>query len=75
MPSLAPHPSLAPSPARPAPQFLSVLMKPNPKSLAKLRKVMEQTYKGVGSHHFSTEGAGGEDLYPYVSFTLNIDTA
>lgn len=48
-------------------------MRPNPKATAKLRKAMEAAFKGVGSHHFSTEGAGGEELFPYVSFTLNIE--
>lgn len=36
-------------------------------------QVMEGAFKGVGSHHFSTEGAGGDDMFPYVSFTLNIE--
>lgn len=36
-------------------------------------QVMESAFSGVGSHHFSTEGAGGDDMFPYVSFTLNIE--
>ncbi|PRW57395.1 V-type proton ATPase subunit C [Chlorella sorokiniana] len=55
------------------PQFHSVLMRPNPKQISRLRKVMESAFSGVGSHHFSTEGAGGDDMFPYVSFTLNIE--
>lgn len=107
-------------------QFNSVLMRPNPKQISRLRKVrlllrlghrhwhagsagsmhrsgnapaplsvslyarphtqptqhpctpplpqvMESAFSGVGSHHFSTEGAGGDDMFPYVSFTLNIE--
>ena len=53
-------------------QFLAGLMRPNPKHTSKLRKVLAQQFSGMGSEHFSTEG--GEDLHPYVSFTLNIET-
>lgn len=38
-----------------------------------LPQVMESAFSGVGSHHFSTEGASGDDMFPYVSFTLNIE--
>ena len=35
---------------------------------------MEGTFRGVGSQHFSTgEGGAGDDMFPYVSFTLNIE--
>jgi len=58
------------------PQFMPVLMKPNPKFHGALRKLLAANFGGVGGHHFSAEasgGAGGEDLFPYVSFTLNIE--
>lgn len=56
------------------PQFLSVLMRPNPKTIAKLRRLLAQQFAhGVGSEHFSGEGLGGEDMFPYVAFTLNIE--
>ena len=58
------------------PQFLPVLMRPNPKYQAPLRKLLAANFGGVGSQHFMSEpGAGGvgEDLFPYVSFSLNIE--
>ncbi|PSC71138.1 V-type proton ATPase subunit C [Micractinium conductrix] len=56
------------------PQFLSVLMRPNPKTTAKLRKLLAQQFgHGVGSEHFSAEGGAGEDMYPYVCFTLSVE--
>ncbi len=52
-------------------QFLSALMRPNPKNIARLRKLLAQQFgHGVGSEHFSGEG---DDMFPYVSFTLNIE--
>ena len=54
-------------------QFLSALMRPNPKHTARLRKVLAHTFGGVGSEHYSAEGAGGDDMFPYVCFTLNIE--
>lgn len=66
----APHRSPPPAP----PQFLSVLMRPNPKTTAKLRKLLAQQFgHGVGSEHFSAEGGAGEDMYPYVCFTLSVE--
>jgi len=63
---LAIHP---PPPA--PPQFLAVLMRPNPKHTGRLRKLLAQQFAhGVGSEHFSAEG---DDMFPYVSFTLNIE--
>lgn len=44
-----------------------------PASTQPTAQVMESAFSGVGSHHFSTEGAGGDDMFPYVSFTLNIE--
>lgn len=54
------------------PQLLPVLMRPNPKQTTKLRKLMAQNYRHTGSDHFMSE-TGGEDMFPYVSFTLNIE--
>lgn len=36
-------------------------------------QVLESAFSGVGSHHFSTEGATADDMFPYVSFTLGIE--
>jgi V-type H+-transporting ATPase subunit C len=60
------------------PQFAPVLMKPNGKQVSKLRKLLAHHFGGVGGEHFSEGGGGGgggggEDMYPYVSFSLNID--
>lgn len=56
------------------PQFLPVLMKPNPKYTAHLRKVLATNFGAVGGHHYASEAGSGEgDLFPYVSFTLNIE--
>ena len=48
-------------------------MRPNPKHTARLRKVMAQTFGGLNSDHYSAEGVGGDDMFPYVCFTLNIE--
>jgi V-type H+-transporting ATPase subunit C len=62
------------------PQFMPVLMRPAPKNHAALRKLLAANFGAVGGQHFTSEpgggggGAGaGEDLFPYVSFTLNIE--
>lgn len=60
------------------PQFLPVLMRPNPKNQGALRKVLAANFGAVGGQHFTAEpsggaGGAGEDLFPYVSFTLNIE--
>ena len=54
------------------PRFLAVLMRPNPRYTAQLRKVLAASCGAVGGQHFTSEGAG-DDLFPYVSFTLNIE--
>lgn len=37
-------------------------------------QLLASRYAGVGSKHFSADGGGeGGDLFPYVSFTLNIE--
>ena len=68
-----PLPHLPPPDTPPTLQFLSVLMRPNAKHTARLRKLLAQTFGGVGSEHYSAEGAGGDDMFPYVCFTLNIE--
>lgn len=58
------------------PQFMPVLMHPNLKYQGAVRKLLAANFGAVGGHHFSAEAggsAGGEDLFPYVSFTLNIE--
>lgn len=56
------------------PQFLPVLIKPNLKYESQLRKVLSSNFAAVGGEHF-TDGAlgGGEELFPFVSFTLSIE--
>lgn len=58
------------------PQFLPVLMHPQGKHQAAVRKLLATHFGAIGGQHFTAEssgGAGGEDLFPYVSFTLNIE--
>jgi V-type H+-transporting ATPase subunit C len=59
------------------PQFMPVLMRPGPKNQAALRKLLAANFGAVGGQHFTSEPGGGggvgEDLFPYVSFTLNIE--
>lgn len=33
---------------------------------------MASRFGAAGGEHFSSEG-GGEDMYPYVSFTINVE--
>lgn len=56
------------------PQFLPVLIKPNLKYESQLRKVLSSNFAAVGGEHF-TDGTmgGGEELFPFVSFTLSIE--
>jgi len=54
------------------PQFLPVLIKPNPKYESDLRKVLSANFATVGGEHF-TGGGPGEDLFPFVSFNLCIE--
>jgi len=57
------------------PQFLPVLMKPNPRYQSQLRKILAQHFGAVGGQHFTGDGGGGtgEDMFPYVTFSLNIE--
>eukprot|EP00898_Chlorokybus_atmophyticus_P008580 jgi/Chlat1/8723/Chrsp9S08577 len=63
------------------PKFLAVVMKPNNKQEKRLRQILTNTYgKGGDSAFWSAEVSnevsafdGGAELFPYVSFTLNID--
>lgn len=57
------------------PQFLPVLIKPAKKSESQLRKVLSENFAAVGGEYFTEGGGpGGEDLFPFVSFTLNVDS-
>eukprot|EP00889_Picochlorum_renovo_P002196 jgi/Picre1/29226/NNA_004618.t1 len=51
------------------PQYLPVLIKPNPKYQSDLRKVLSTHFSTVGSEHFTGDG----DLFPFVSFNLAIE--
>ncbi|KAK9815311.1 hypothetical protein WJX72_001409 [[Myrmecia] bisecta] len=66
------------------PQFLGVLIKPNPKTTTKLRKQLTSMFGTAGSNkYFDGEGGGSantaavagaeSDMYPYVSMTVSID--
>lgn len=33
---------------------------------------MAQNFGSIGAEHFTSEG-GGEDMFPYVSFTINVE--
>jgi hypothetical protein len=54
---------------------MPVLMRPAAKNQGALRKLLATNFGAVGGQHFTSEpGSGaGEDLFPYVSFTLNIE--
>lgn len=51
------------------PQYLPVLIKPNPKYQSDLRKVLSTHFSTVGSEHFTGDG----ELFPFVSFNLAIE--
>ena len=59
------------------PQFLPVLIKPNTKYESQLRKILSSNFAAIGGEHFTEGGAGGhaggEELFPFVSFTLSIE--
>ena len=60
------------------PNLLAALVSPRPKQGAKLRKALAGLLgDGAGARHWEADagaGGGGEaEMYPYVSFTLNID--
>lgn len=54
------------------PRFLAALVRPAKRHTAALRKALAANFGAVGGQHFTSEGAG-DDLFPYVSFTLNIE--
>eukprot|EP01024_Parvocaulis_polyphysoides_P021922 TRINITY_DN2043_c0_g1_i5.p2 TRINITY_DN2043_c0_g1~~TRINITY_DN2043_c0_g1_i5.p2 ORF type:complete len:224 (-),score=32.91 TRINITY_DN2043_c0_g1_i5:247-918(-) len=59
------------------PKFLATLMQPNEKTQPKLRKALESMFGGPDSKVW-TEGAQAgvgsmDDIYPYVSFTINAE--
>lgn len=53
------------------PQFLPVLIKPNLKHESELRKILSARFSTVGGEYFT--GGPGEDLFPFVSFNLDIE--
>jgi V-type H+-transporting ATPase subunit C len=62
------------------PRFLAVLLRPEARQKAALRAALAANFGDVGGHHFAADaggggggGGGGDDLFPYVSFTLNIE--
>lgn len=59
------------------PQFLPVLVHPYPRHQGTVRKILATHFGGIGGHHFTLESSGGgganEELFPYVSFTLNVE--
>ncbi len=56
------------------PRFLAVLMKPNPKQTTKLRKLLATSFGSGGGYYDDVGGAAvGEDMYPYVCFSINMD--
>jgi len=50
------------------PQFLPVLIKPNPRYETELRKVLTSTFATCGGHHFDEDG-----LFPFVHFDLAVE--
>lgn len=50
------------------PQFLPVLIKPNPKYEGELRKVLSSTFNTHGGHHYDEEG-----VLPFVHLELSIE--
>lgn len=56
------------------PRFLAVLSKPNPKQTTKLRKLLATSFGSGGGYYDDVGGTGvGEEMYPYVSFSINMD--
>ena len=59
------------------PQFLPVLIHPYSRHQTTVRKLLATHFGGIGGHHFTLESGGGggtnEELFPYVSFTLNVE--
>ena len=58
------------------PQFLGALVQPGGKAEGKVRKALASEFGSHGADMWEAEegGAGdGKDMYPYVSFTLDID--
>ena len=57
------------------PKFLGALIQQNTRFLPKLRKGLAEAMGGQGSMWSEAAGAGGggEEMYPYVSLTLEVE--
>lgn len=56
------------------PKFLGVLVQPNNRAQTKVRKGLLEAMGGQGSMWSEAAGqGGGEEMYPYVSFTLDVE--
>ena len=56
------------------PRMVAALVAPRPKAGAKARAALAALAgPAAGSKHFDGGDGGGEDMYPYVSFTLTIE--
>jgi V-type H+-transporting ATPase subunit C len=53
--------------------FESALLKPVKKNDRKLRQLLEQTYRHLGSGGKAADEPQGEAFYPYVSIDVNVD--
>ncbi|KAJ1704761.1 hypothetical protein LUZ63_004540 [Rhynchospora breviuscula] len=60
------------------PSFLSAVISPSTKSEKKVRSILEELCGNVQSIYWKSDddvgvaGLGGEEVYPYVSFTINV---
>ena len=58
------------------PKFLGVILEPNNRSEAKLRKALASEFGGAGAEFWKSDEntpGDGANVHPYVSFTLDID--
>jgi V-type H+-transporting ATPase subunit C len=53
------------------PKFLGVLIQPNPRHQPKVRKGLAAAMGGAAAMYET--GGGGEEMYPYVSLTLEVE--
>jgi V-type H+-transporting ATPase subunit C len=58
------------------PRFLGILVEPNPRHQPKVRQKLAAAVGGAaGMWSDAAGGGGGEEMYPYVSLTLEIEGA
>lgn len=55
------------------PKFLGVVIQPNPRHQPKVRKNLAEAMGGQGGMWSEEKGGAGEELHPYVSFTLEVE--